>query len=152
MGNKNFFGVGSGFTVDTSKKVTVVTQWLTSDNSASGTLSEIKRFYVQDGNVIENAYTKTEGLGSYNSITQETCDSQKKFFEETNSFGSHGGMKNMGEAMARGMTLVMSLWDDHYAHMLWLDSDYPTDKSATEPGVARGPCATSSGDPKDVES
>jgi len=49
------------------------------------------------------------------------------------------------------MVLVMSIWDDHEAHMLWLDSNYPTDKSASEPGVARGPCATSSGNPKDVE-
>jgi cellulose 1,4-beta-cellobiosidase len=42
-------------------------------------------------------------------------------------------MKNMGESLARGMVLVMSLWDDHYAHMLWLDSDYPTDKSHDGP-------------------
>ncbi|CAE6446976.1 unnamed protein product, partial [Rhizoctonia solani] len=46
---------------------------------------------------------------------------------------------------------VMSLWDDHAAHMLWLDSNYPLDRSATQPGVARGTCPTTSGDPKDVE-
>ena len=33
-----------------------------------------------------------------------------------------------GEAMGRGMVLVMSLWDDHDANMLWLDSNYPLDK------------------------
>ncbi|KAL3420429.1 exoglucanase type c precursor [Phlyctema vagabunda] len=48
------------------------------------------------------------------------------------------------------MTLVMSLWDDHYANMLWLDSTYPTDK--TSYGGPRGECATSSGVPADVES
>lgn len=58
----------------------------------------------------------------------------------------------MGESLERGMVLVMSLWDDHEAHMLWLDSNYPLDQSASAPGNARGPCATSSGDPKDVES
>lgn len=58
----------------------------------------------------------------------------------------------MGQALGRGVVLVMSIWDDHEAHMLWLDSNYPTDKSPSEPGVARGPCATSSGDPKTVES
>jgi len=57
----------------------------------------------------------------------------------------------MGEALKRGMVLVMSLWDDHYARMLWLDSDYPTDLPSNAPGVHRGPCATTSGDPKDVE-
>ena len=30
--------------------------------------------------------------------------------------------------MGRGMVLVMSLWDDHDANMLWLDSDYPLDR------------------------
>lgn len=57
----------------------------------------------------------------------------------------------MGEALGRGMVLVMSIWDDHEAHMLWLDSTYPTDQTASDPGAKRGPCATSSGDPKDVE-
>lgn len=57
----------------------------------------------------------------------------------------------MGEALGRGMTLVMSIWDDHEAHMLWLDSDYPTDADPSSPGVARGPCPTTSGVPKQVE-
>jgi len=50
------------------------------------------------------------------------------------------------------MVLVLSLWDDHDVHMLWLDSDYPTSGSPTTPGISRGPCATSSGVPSDVES
>ena len=28
----------------------------------------------------------------------------------------------MGESLARGHVLVMSLWDDHLANMLWLDA------------------------------
>merc|ERR1711933_226444 len=44
----------------------------------------------------------------------------------------------------------MSLWDDHYANMLWLDSTYPVD--STDPGAARGTCGTDSGVPADVES
>lgn len=60
-------------------------------------------------------------------------------------------MASMGRAGATGMVLVMSLWDDHYANMLWLDSSYPTDQATTKPGVARGTCATSSGVPADVE-
>ena len=58
----------------------------------------------------------------------------------------------MGEAMGRGMVLVMSLWDDHTAYMLWLDSNYPEDGDPSQPGVNRGPCPTSSGRPEDVES
>lgn len=33
----------------------------------------------------------------------------------------------MGKSMDNGMVLVMSIWDDHEANMLWLDSTYPTD-------------------------
>jgi cellulose 1,4-beta-cellobiosidase len=56
----------------------------------------------------------------------------------------------MGNAMSNGMVLVMSLWDDHAADMLWLDSTYPTDKTSI--GGPRGTCATTSGKPDDVES
>merc|ERR1712032_814238 len=40
--------------------------------------------------------------------------------------------------------------DDSSVNMLWLDSDFPTDQPASKPGVARGPCSTSSGKPADV--
>ena len=40
-------------------------------------------------------------------------------------FKDKGGIKLMGEAMGRGMALVMSMWDDHDVNMLWLDSTYP---------------------------
>jgi cellulose 1,4-beta-cellobiosidase len=36
--------------------------------------------------------------------------------------------------------------------MLWLDSTYPTDTKPGDLGAERGSCATSSGDPKDIES
>ncbi len=51
----------------------------------------------------------------------------------------------MGDAMKNGMVLVMSLWDDHDANMLWLDSFYPPDGDHNKPGVARGPCSVDSG-------
>merc|ERR1712115_649694 len=34
----------------------------------------------------------------------------------------------------------MGLWDDVEVNMLWLDSAYPLDKPATDPGVQRGDC------------
>jgi cellulose 1,4-beta-cellobiosidase len=55
----------------------------------------------------------------------------------------------MGKAMANGMVLVMSIWDDHDVDMLWLDSTYPT--TQTTIGGPRGSCATTSGKPSDVE-
>lgn len=143
MGDTTFYG--EGMTVDTSSKFTVVTQFLT---GSDGSLSEIKRFYVQNGQVIPNSQSTIPGVTG-NSITTDFCNAQKTAFGDTNDFASKGGMAAMGEALDAGMVLVMSLWDDHYADMLWLDSTYPTD--STSLGAARGTCATTSGVPADVE-
>ena len=150
MGDQTFFG--PGLTVDTKSKFTVVTQFITSDNTTSGTLSEIRRIYVQNGKVIQNSATKVSGLDSYNSISDDFCNAQKTAFGDTNSFENRGGLKVMGDAFDAGMVLVMSVWDDHAANMLWLDSDYPVDADASKPGVSRAPCSTSPGVPTDVES
>ena len=77
------------------------------------------------------------------------CEKTKGIFEDENDFKTKGGLKKMGEAMDKGMVLVMSLWDDHAANMLWLDSTYPKDKTAL--GGPRGTCGTDSGVPADVE-
>lgn len=134
-------------TVDTKKKMTVVTQFIKGDG---GELAEIKRFYVQDGNVIANADSTIEGNPG-NSITADFCKQQKVAFNDRDTFNEQGGMSQFSKAVAQPMVLVMSLWDDHNSNMLWLDSTYPTDASPDEPGKGRGTCETSSGVPSDVE-
>ncbi|KAF9442053.1 carbohydrate-binding module family 1 protein, partial [Macrolepiota fuliginosa MF-IS2] len=123
-----------------------------SNNSTSGSLSEIRRLYVQNGKVIANSKTAVSGMSAYDSITADFCDAQKATFGDTTSFQNKGGISAMGSSMGRGMVLVMSVWDDHAANMLWLDSNYPTSGDPSKPGIARGTCATSSGAPTDVES
>ncbi|KAF8180138.1 cellobiohydrolase I [Pholiota molesta] len=130
MGDQTFYG--AGMTVDTTKKFTVVTQFLTDTGTATGTLKEIRRIYVQNGVVIQN--------------------SNKTAFGDTTSFQDKGALEGISKGMAAGMVLVLSVWDDHAVNMLWLDSDYPTTSSPTAPGVARGSCATTSGVPTDIES
>lgn len=129
---------------------TVVTQFLTDDGTATGVLSEIKRFYVQNGVTIANAESDIAGV-SGNSITEDFCTAQKTAFGDNNTFAAHGGFSSMSKAMESGMVLVMSLWDDYYANMAWLDSNDPTTGDASTPGVARGTCSTSSGVPATVE-
>jgi len=148
-GVKDFYGAGSDFTVDTSKPFTVVTQFITDDGTDDGDISEIRRFYVQDGKTIDNAKTTVSGLDTFDSISEATCEAQKKVFGEDDTHKSHGGLKGMSDAIGRGMVLVMSIWDDGAANMLWLDSVYPPE--ATGPGAERGPCSTDSGKPDDVE-
>jgi len=149
MGNQQFLGKGQ--TVDTTKPFTVVTQFITADGSDNGDLSEIRRIYVQNGKVIPNSQTNYPGIKPYNSISDAYCNDQKTLFGDKNDFEKKGGLKAVGDAFDRGMVLVMSLWDDHEVYMLWLDSDYPVDQPVSKPGIARGPCPTSSGRPTDVE-
>ncbi|KAL2868917.1 glycoside hydrolase family 7 protein [Aspergillus lucknowensis] len=149
QGNESFYG--PGMIVDTNSPFTIVTQFITDDGTDTGALSEIKRFYVQDGQVIPNSEsTWTDNPG--NSITTEFCEAQKAAFGDTDVFTTHGGLAGMGAALEEGMVLVLSLWDDDYAHMLWLDSTYPVDADPSQPGIARGTCSTDSGVPSDVES
>jgi len=148
MGNKQFFG--KNMVVDTTQKVTVVTQFIT-DGTDGGALSEIRRFYVQNGKVIPNSKVQIQGIQPVNSISDAFCKQQKGVFGDRNDFEAKGGLKAVGQALDRGVVLVMSLWDDHAVHMLWLDSNYPTNADPNKPGVARGACSTSSGNPNDVE-
>ncbi|POS71934.1 exoglucanase 1 [Diaporthe helianthi] len=141
MGNKDFYGPGK--TVDTTKKFTVVTQFSS---------SEIKQYYIQNGVKIQHPKANVSGLTNYNSITPAMCSAQKAAFGDQDIFSQKGGLSGMNSALSKGMVLVMSLWDDHYANMLWLDSTYPVDADPSKPGVGRGTCATSSGTPSDVES
>ena len=143
MGDKEFYGLGK--LLDTSKKMTVVTQFL---KDAAGELGEIKRFYVQGGKIIANAPSKIPGVAG-NSITQDWCDKRVTAFTDVDDFNRKGGMKQMGEALKKPMVLVMSIWDDHASNMLWLDSTFPVD--STKLGVERGACAVTSGVPSEIE-
>jgi cellulose 1,4-beta-cellobiosidase len=85
----------------------------------------------------------------HDSISDDMCDAFKDVMGDNNDFKKKGGLKQMGKAMDNGMVLVMSIWDDHAANMLWLDSTYPTDKTTI--GGPRGDCSITSGKPSDVE-
>lgn len=150
LGNRTFYGPSSNFRVDSTRPFTVVTQFITADGTDNGVLSEIRRLWVQDGKVIQSNNV-TVGGKMYNSVTDEFCSAQKQEFGDTNDYAKRGGHRAMSGALDRGMVLVMSLWDDHAVYMLWLDSNFPPDKSPSTPGVARGTCATTSGRPQDVE-
>jgi len=150
VGDTTFYGKGK--TVDSTKVMTVVTQFITQGNSNTGELIEIRRLYVQNGKIIYNTFSSLPlSGGPYDSVTTAFCTAQKTLFADNNQFQAQGGLKKMGEALGRGMVLVMSIWDDYEARMLWLDSSYPLDKDPSAPGITRGECPTTSGQPKEVE-
>jgi len=145
VGQRDFYGEGK--TVDTTRPFTVVTQFHTDSN---GDLAEIRRKFVQNGKVIEHPKSTIDTISTqYDSITDDMCDKVKGAFGDKNDHKNKGGLKKMGDAMKNGMVLVMSLWDDHDANMLWLDSTYPKDKTSW--GGPRGSCPTDSGVPADVQ-
>ena len=136
MGHREFYGAGPQFAVNTEQPFKVVTRF----HAPAGELTAIEQFYVQNGQEIH--HPNSPGLGNKNIETDETCQDQKNSFGDRNSFAEKGGMKQMGEALDRGMVLVISMWDDIAVSMNWLDSYMDCDPS--EPGCIRGPC-----DPKD---
>merc|ERR1712157_690246 len=149
LGNKNFFGPGSNFQVDSTQPITVTTQFITADGTDHGKLSEVKQFYTQNGKTIEHPMYTVNG-NQHSTISDDFCADWVAETKDGTNFLDKGGMSNIESAFEKGVVLVMSLWDDHYANILWLDSTYPVD--STDPGAARGTCATTSGDPKEVES
>jgi len=148
MGDHDFYERGSDI-VNSKEEITVVTQFITHDGTDTGDLVDIRRFYVQNGQVIPNSNSSISGVEG-SSITDKFCDDMKKTFGDLNDFKRKGSLKSMGEALDRGMVLVFSLWDDSLANMLWLDSKYPVDEDVSKPGVLRGPCSTTSGAPEHV--
>jgi len=147
-GARDFFGKSSDFAVDSSRPFTIVTQWITDTGMDDGDLVEIRRIYKQDGQVIANSAVSTPGRELQDeSITDEWCDAQKAAFGDPNEHRNKRGLKAMGEALNRGMVLVLSIWDDAATHMTWLDS---SSGDGSQPGAVRGPCPRSSGAPEDL--
>jgi len=66
-GNRLFY-LSNG-TLDTSRRFTIVTQFLTVNATDTGDLREIRRLYVQDGRIVENAQVQVQGIDRGNSIT-----------------------------------------------------------------------------------
>merc|ERR1712226_477907 len=140
MGNPMFYGRGPEYTTNTLKPMTVVTQFITDTGTDDGDLVEIKRFYVQDGNIIHSPSSTILGSQDTDVIDDEFCSAKKTLFEDVNDYQAKGGTKAMGESLDRGQVAAFSLWDDVEVNMLWLDSVYPLDKPASDPGVKRGTC------------
>merc|ERR1712012_1444403 len=140
MGNTTFYGRGPEFVINTLKPMTLVTQFITSDNTDTGNLVEIRRFYKQEGRIIHSPPTTILGDDAVDSITDDFCHDKKVLFEDINDFQRKGGNRAMGQSLDRGHVAALSLWDDVEVNMLWLDSAYPLNEPVGKPGILRGSC------------
>ncbi|KAK2068119.1 hypothetical protein P8C59_002782 [Phyllachora maydis] len=122
QGAPGFYGPGK--TLDSMRPFTVTTRFLP---GADGALATIERVYTQDGRTLASARSGQDA------ITTTWCAAQD------GAAAANGGLPVMGEALARGMVLIFSIWNDPGQDMNWLDS-----------GDA-GPCNASDGDPATIE-
>jgi len=144
-GAHDFYGPGPNYTINTLKPFTVVTRFPV---DANGDLTEMVRYYIQDGKNISNA----AGVKGHTSISDSMCRDQMTYFDDRfDVFQDKGGVAGMGKAMGRGMVLVLSLWDDNLVNMTWLDATDPPpsawNSTTPPPGALRGECPQDSGYP-----
>lgn len=111
---------GPGLTVDTSKVFTITTQFNTDNGSPSGNLVSITRKYIQNGVSIPSAQSGGDIISSCSSAS------------------AYGGLTTMGKALASGMVLTFSIWNDNGGYMNWLDSG------------SSGPCSSTAGNPTTI--
>lgn len=109
LGNYNFFGPGAR--VDSTKPITVVTQFITEDGTDTGKLSKVRRFYTQNGKTIENARPDEEkfpSLPSSNTITDDFCAAQK---ELQGTSAGEGYLGRLSNALDTGVVLTASVFE-----------------------------------------
>ena len=127
QGDPSYYG--NGRTVNTLEPFSVITQFYTDDNTTTGNLVEIRRLYIQNGQVIQNAVSSS----GMDSITTSWCGSSDSVANKL------GGLTTIGQALGRGMVLVFSIWNDASQSMNWLDSG------------SSGPCSSTAGNPTNIE-
>lgn len=149
MNRTSFYGPGG--TVDTTKPFTVVTQFLTDDGTSSGTLSEIRRYYVQNGVVIPNVASGVTDMPALNSLSTLYCVNEAEAFSYADTFDVHGGMGRMTTALNTGMVLAVSINDNYSWNLTYLDSVFYPNSNPKNPGVTRGPCLGVNDGPYTVE-
>lgn len=130
LGAEDFYGYHKK--VNSKQPITVVTQFLTDDETPSGTMTEIRRLYIQHGRLIHNARVQYNNQ-TIDSLTENYCAASAPWY------GERGGMAQMGDAIGRGMVLAMSIWNDQTGNMTWLD------------GGDSGPCNSTEGNPAFIE-
>lgn len=126
----NHESYGLGLEVDTTKPFTVISQYPTDEN---GVLTSYHRMYLQGGKLIDNGAVNITDYPQQNYLNDELCEvsGAERYLEL-------GATQGMGEALARGMVLAMSVWWDEGGFMQWLD------------GGDAGPCNATEGDPVNI--
>ncbi|KAI9630211.1 hypothetical protein KEM48_012154 [Puccinia striiformis f. sp. tritici PST-130] len=113
-------------------------------NSTDNTIEESSAKSVESMFKTEKSFrTKPD------SLTEEFCTANKQMTGDENHFGKNGGLKRLGDSMAKDGARH-EYWDDGEAKMQWLDGTYPPGKPADTFGAKRGTCEANTGDPATI--
>nr|BAF57378.1 putative glycosyl hydrolase family7 [uncultured symbiotic protist of Neotermes koshunensis] len=94
--------------INPRSRLTVITQFV----GSAGTLTEVRRKYIQGGKVIQNPTVNVYSNGNFNSLSEAFCKAAGHPLSGWTSFAA------MGQSFGRGHVLVFSLWDSF--DMGWL--------------------------------
>ncbi|KAL2264859.1 hypothetical protein VTJ83DRAFT_7369 [Remersonia thermophila] len=145
LGHRGFYGPGARYAVDSTRRLTVVTQFV---KGTDGGLAEIRRFYVQNGRVIPNV----DIAGGSNGSSSNKASAAGSGFTGSlcrpagngDAFVENDGMARLGRAISQPMVLAMALWDDYRPNVLWPDTSFATDPPGSE-------CDVTTGVPSEIE-
>ncbi|CAE7206916.1 CBH1, partial [Symbiodinium pilosum] len=99
--------------VDVSLPFTINTSFVTDNGAANGTLVDIIQIISQNG----------DQKARLSFAERLKADAQEENFRPDADFiRVYGGLAQMGEALRRGMVMVLALWADPSGNMNWLDS------------------------------
>lgn len=110
--NEDWYGPGSKYALDSTRKFTVVTQF---EVDSSNELVDITRFYVQNDTRIDlpSLYvlppTDGQHMGAFTnpSITKDFC---ADIYDRWNGNADYAPLNQMGNNLENGMVLAMSVW------------------------------------------
>eukprot|EP00930_Biecheleria_cincta_P097724 TRINITY_DN89411_c0_g1_i1.p1 TRINITY_DN89411_c0_g1~~TRINITY_DN89411_c0_g1_i1.p1 ORF type:complete len:564 (-),score=96.86 TRINITY_DN89411_c0_g1_i1:257-1948(-) len=104
--------------LDIREPFEVRTLFRTDNNRSDGSLVAIEQVFSQE---LKDGTKKNFTI----SLTDESVAKSKELFRASNGFGTvYGGLKSMGEALRRGMVMVLALWNEpgQGGNMNWLNS------------------------------
>lgn len=104
--------------LDVREPFKVRTLFRTDNNRSNGSLVAIDQVFSQ---TLKDGTKKNFTI----SLTDESVAKSKELFGSGNGFGTtYGGLRSMGEALRKGMVMVLALWHEpgQGGNMNWLDS------------------------------
>ncbi len=108
FGVRDFYGPGDKFKVNSAKPVSITIQFLTDDDTDSGTVNKFKQFHTQNGKTVEHPRCTVNGK-PHKTISDEMCADWVAETKDGTNFLAMGGMGAVDTVFKNGAVLVVCL-------------------------------------------